>query len=542
MSRESFKIPWRTNEPLALRADALAWDYWRGNEATTHKEDETVPQGVAVVEIRGGLSLHPSWWGDSYDDVISCVTNAYADGAHTVVLDIDSPGGEAAGCVEAGRELRRIATEAGGRLIAFANAIAYSAAYALAVAADHVAVLPSGGAASVGCIAGLASFAKMNERVGVDVALVRSGAKKCTGHPDEPIDPDAVAALQAAVDETATKFGTFVAERRGLSLETVLGFEGEAMTATKALATGMVDSLATYSQVMQLAGDRESLQTKENLMKIRSNAAGKPATAATSAKAKEKAKLAAAIAAAKSALAAVSAEAENQEQVDELQKTVDDLAKRVAELEGGEGETTTDDDAAAEDDKDETAAEDGDDTEAEDEDGEPEATARTGNDLVAQVKRVLGVSTIAAASGALLATVANARKSAKLRASNAKLRSQLAAAKRDSTVSALVDGALREGRITPAQRASMVAMGNDSTEALSGFLASCPPRIRTLDDGPSVAAAAEQEAAQRANGGGEIALTADEKERAKRIGVTEAAMLTTKIKHIEAGTFTGPRR
>ena len=142
---------------------------------------------VAVVSIEGPLSQRAwSCWlfeGDGYDAVTSRMKAAIDDRAtRSVVMRIDSPGGEVAGCFEAVRTIRAMAKAAGKPLVAYADEMACSAAYALACACDEVVLPDTGMVGSVGVILTLASRAGELAQRGVSVTLLTSGAAKADGH------------------------------------------------------------------------------------------------------------------------------------------------------------------------------------------------------------------------------------------------------------------------------------------------------------------------------------------------------------------------
>ena len=169
---------------------------------------------VAVVTVEGPLSQRAwSCWmfrGDGYDAIVDRARAAFADPqARGVVLRLDSPGGEVAGCFEAVRALRAMARNAGKPLVAYVDEMACSAAYALACACDEIVAPDTGMVGSIGVIMSVASRAGELAARGVSVAVISSGKAKADGHPALPLADDARARLQADVDTLA---GIFAAE------------------------------------------------------------------------------------------------------------------------------------------------------------------------------------------------------------------------------------------------------------------------------------------------------------------------------------------
>lgn len=202
--------------------------------------------GVACVDVRGPLTHHQTFGLDCYDAVLARVRAAVATEAHTVLLKLDSPGGDVYGCFETARAIRAAAAAGGKKLVAYVDGRATSAAYALACAADEIVVPATGCVGSIGVVDMLASVARQDAAMGIDVAVVTSGARKADGNPHVPLSEGALAAHQAHVDELAAVFYAWVAERRPLSVEAVRGLEAALFVGASALAAGLVDQVADF--------------------------------------------------------------------------------------------------------------------------------------------------------------------------------------------------------------------------------------------------------------------------------------------------------
>ncbi|WP_206419804.1 S49 family peptidase [Minwuia thermotolerans] len=217
--------------------------------------------GVAVIPVRGTLvqrnGLDPYSGMTGYDGIWRKIDAAEADPeVRGIVLDIDSPGGEVAGCFDladriAGVEkpTRAILTE-----------MACSAAYALAAACDDIWIPRTGMAGSIGVVAMHVDYSAALADAGIEVTLIFAGAHKVDGNPYEPL-PDGVAdELQAEIDDLYRLFAEAVAPRRGLKTDAVMALESRALAAAKALEAGLVDRVASPPEAMddfrdQLKGD-----------------------------------------------------------------------------------------------------------------------------------------------------------------------------------------------------------------------------------------------------------------------------------------------
>src|SRR5690606_36828756 len=116
-----------------------------------------------------------------------------------IVMDVDSPGGSATGCMELAEEIfnaRSIKP-----ITAISNFGAYSAAYALASSASELIVAPSSGVGSIGVIARHVDMSKRYEQAGIKVTTVFAGARKNDLSSEAPISDEAFVWLTELVQK-----------------------------------------------------------------------------------------------------------------------------------------------------------------------------------------------------------------------------------------------------------------------------------------------------------------------------------------------------
>ncbi|MBD0392075.1 S49 family peptidase, partial [Wolbachia endosymbiont of Pentalonia nigronervosa] len=112
---------------------------------------------TAIIPIHGILTKKPGTFDDflgmtSYERVQVQIEEALIDKkVETVLLDIDSPGGEVSGLFDLADFIYN--ARAQKKIIAIANDDAYSAAYAIASSAEKVFVSRTSGVGSIGVIA-----------------------------------------------------------------------------------------------------------------------------------------------------------------------------------------------------------------------------------------------------------------------------------------------------------------------------------------------------------------------------------------------------
>lgn len=253
-----------TLEASQLRQRASEWgdsDDYVGparREYAVEQRVARIPIDGTTVHKLGGVSPWSGMVGyDCLDKIISDALANKEVGA--LLLDIDSPGGEVAGCFAFCDKLASLTRRAGGDkpIIAFANEMACSAAYAIAASCDAVMTTNTGQTGSIGVWTMLVDMTKGLSNNGIKVQMIRAGDRKARGGPYENADPETVAKLQAWVDETWDIFAGQVARNRPLSKSAVMALEGDWFTGSDALDIGLVDAVdspeAIFDAVAALA-------------------------------------------------------------------------------------------------------------------------------------------------------------------------------------------------------------------------------------------------------------------------------------------------
>jgi len=161
-------------------------------------------EGVATINVHGELVNRGSWMDamsrlTSYKAIGAALDGAAADPkVRGIVLDIDSPGGEAAGAMETAAAVRAVAARK--PVVAFVDSLAASAAYAIAAGASEIVATPSATLGSIGVVwLHLDRSAALKTR-GVRPTLLHAGAYKTDGNSLQALPDDARARIQAQID------------------------------------------------------------------------------------------------------------------------------------------------------------------------------------------------------------------------------------------------------------------------------------------------------------------------------------------------------
>ena len=212
------------------------------------------PEGIAVIPIHGSLvkralGMDAASGLTSYSEIASMLDAALADPqVRGILLDIDSPGGEASGSFELSRRVREVA--AVKPVWAVANDAAYSAAYALAASAQRLFVTETGGVGSIGVIALHVDQSVKDAKDGYRFTAITAGAHKNDYSPHEPLSDTARTELQGEVDRLYTLFTDHVAAMRGLDIGAVRATEAGLFFGNQAVTQGLADGVQTLDATL----------------------------------------------------------------------------------------------------------------------------------------------------------------------------------------------------------------------------------------------------------------------------------------------------
>lgn len=212
-----------------------------------------------VVTQRAGLMTQMSG-GTSTEAFSAALRQALADDSvGSILIEVDSPGGNVAGVPELADEIYRLRGQK--PIVASANTLMASAAYWIASSADEIVVTPSADIGSIGVIAMHQDRSQAMEQLGVRTTFITAGRFKAEGNPFEPLSEEARAFIQSRVDGYYDMFVRAVARNRGVSVSTVKSDfgEGRVVGPKEAVRAGMADRIETLRDtIARLSGSRGS--------------------------------------------------------------------------------------------------------------------------------------------------------------------------------------------------------------------------------------------------------------------------------------------
>lgn len=231
--------------------------------------------GLAVIPIHGTLVRRTGGMDalsglTSYDAIAAALDTALADASvQGILLDVDSPGGEAAGVFDLAD---RIAAGRTAKPIwAVVNDEGFSAAYALASAASRVILTRTAGVGSIGVLALHVDQSQKDAQDGYRYTAITAGAHKDDFSPHAELGESARALIQSEVNRLHALFVTTVARHRGMTSDAVAATEARLFFGDDALRAGLADQVGTFTDALTglAAASRPSLQSptvKESLM------------------------------------------------------------------------------------------------------------------------------------------------------------------------------------------------------------------------------------------------------------------------------------
>ena len=185
-----------------------------------------------------------------------------------ILIDIDSPGGSVYGVAELADEI--VSARAQKPVVAIANSLAASAAYWIGCSASEFYVTPGGEVGSIGVWQAHQDYSKAMDEAGVKTTLISAGKFKVEGNPYAPLDEEAQGFMQSRVDDYYAAFTKAVAKGRGVPISQVrdgMG-QGRVLGADAALASSMVDGIATFEDVVKKMRRDARAQLKPNASRL----------------------------------------------------------------------------------------------------------------------------------------------------------------------------------------------------------------------------------------------------------------------------------
>ncbi|HBE4289476.1 TPA: S49 family peptidase [Escherichia coli] len=215
-----------------------------------------VVNGIAVLPVTGTLvhrlgGMRPFSGMTGYDGIVACLQQAMADSqVRGILLDIDSPGGQAAGAFDCVDMIYRLRQQK--PVWALCNDTACSAAMLLASACSRRLVTQTSRIGSIGVMMSHVSYAGHLAQAGVDITLIYAGAHKVDGNQFEALPAEVRQDMQQRIDAARRMFAEKVAMYTGLSVDAVTGTEAAVFEGQSGIEAGLADELINASDAISV--------------------------------------------------------------------------------------------------------------------------------------------------------------------------------------------------------------------------------------------------------------------------------------------------
>ena len=215
----------------------------------------SVADGLATITIKGPLVNMDSpmlrcFGMTGYPEIRDALLSAVNDPeVKQILLEIDSGGGQVAGCDDTGNLIR--AVHKVKPVTTYSDTMA-SAAYWLGCSAGKVYSSKAALVGSIGVIYTFKEYSKQNEMDGVTVSVIRAGKYKALANQNEPLSKEARAQIQAMADAAYSVFVEHVADMRGVDYATCdkKMADGQEFIGQAAADVGLTDGITTFDAVV----------------------------------------------------------------------------------------------------------------------------------------------------------------------------------------------------------------------------------------------------------------------------------------------------
>ncbi len=216
---------------------------------------------VGILHVTGPLFRYASFFTEisgatSYDRLATDFGKMLEDPAvSAILLNVDSPGGEAAGVSEFADMI--YAARARKPVVAYVSGMAASAGYWLASSASEIVINDTALLGSIGTVFSVTDTREADQKAGrtrYDIVSSQSPYKRV-----DVATEDGRSRIQATADAMAAVFIDKVARNRGVTPETVLADfgQGDVLVGQAAVQAGLADRIGSFEQVIaELQGGR----------------------------------------------------------------------------------------------------------------------------------------------------------------------------------------------------------------------------------------------------------------------------------------------
>lgn len=228
-----------------------------GARQTRHGSFVRASGNTAIVTIDGSLVNRGAWIGassgmTSYEGIGAQLDDIANDQEiKNVLIDMNSPGGEATGMFMVASKVRQLSKKK--RVVAVVNDMAASAGFGIVSGADEIVVSPTSVVGSIGVVMMHLDRSGEMQMKGIRPTFIHAGAHKVDGNSFGPLSDEVRAALQRDVNTFYDRFLETVEAGRGksrLSANKARATEARTFIGQQAIDAGLADRIGSFEQVL----------------------------------------------------------------------------------------------------------------------------------------------------------------------------------------------------------------------------------------------------------------------------------------------------
>jgi len=227
---------------------------------------ETITRGsgdkIAVVELKGVIS--------SSEEIVRQLKKYREQRAVlAILLRIDSPGGGVVASQEMYEEVRKT-RESGKPVVVSMGSLAASGGYYVACGGTRIVANRGTLTGSIGVISEFLQLEELFGKIGVDVKTIKAGKLKDAGTPTRKMTDADQRYFQELMDDVHRQFIAVVERERKLNHEAVVAVaDGRVFTGEHALELGLVDTIGTYEDAIEITAAIAGIEGQPSIVKER---------------------------------------------------------------------------------------------------------------------------------------------------------------------------------------------------------------------------------------------------------------------------------
>lgn len=217
---------------------------------------------IAIVELKGVIV--------SSEDIVRQIKKYRDNGSiKAILLRVDSPGGGVVASQEIYEEVKK--TRDGGKpVVVSMGALAASGGYYVSCGASRLVANRGTLTGSIGVISEFLQLKEALDKLGVGVKTIKSGKLKDSGSSTRKMTEDDERYFQQLMDDVHRQFIEVVENERQLDHDLVVKIaDGRVFTGEQAVSEGLVDTLGTFEDAINITAEIAGISGEPSLVKER---------------------------------------------------------------------------------------------------------------------------------------------------------------------------------------------------------------------------------------------------------------------------------